>query len=71
MMIMIIFEYQKDAKWSNKFKGKLVKLNGDQTIAKSIGDKPNTQFVRADFPILKGQIISWELDCVIKSGINL
>ena len=67
-ILSIIFEYHKYAQWSFKFKGKGIELNEDGTIAKCTDITKEGHSVRADFPILRGEIISWELDCMIKAG---
>ena len=69
-IIFIIFEYQKHAKWSNKYKGDRIILSEDDSKAtagafiENSGDYGHSN--RADFCIEPGQSISWELECMIQ-----
>ena len=62
-IIMMIFEYNKYATWSNEHKGKGIELFEDDTKAVCVSDAGNS--IRADFCIEKGDIVSWELECRI------
>ena len=64
-IILIIFEYHRLAKWSNKYKGNNIELLEDGTKAMSTDDGHS---VRADFCVNRGQLISWELEFEIKWG---
>ena len=61
-IIAIIFEYQQIAKWSKTHKGESIKLSEDGSKAVCVGPS-EAHSVRADFPIERGQITSWELEC--------
>ena len=67
-IISIIFEYFKSAKWSNKYKGKVISLSDDDSKATCLGAESwdfEGQSVRADICINKGKINSWELECYV------
>ena len=58
-IILIIYQYQRLAKWSSVHKGENIKLVEDDSKAVSIADGHS---VRADFGIHRGEIVSWELE---------
>lgn len=69
-IIDIIFEYQKLLKWSNIFKGKTIELSEDDSKATCTGyDDLSAEInsVRTEGPIQRGQWVSWELECEIKT----
>ena len=71
IVIAIIFEYHKDARWSSEYKGKGIELFEDESKAMCIHDRKEGCSVRADFYIKRGDIVCWELECmIIASGFN-
>ena len=65
-IISIIFEYHRLATWSNEFKGKHIDLFEDET--KAVCNRECGYSVRGDFPICRGEIITWELECKTMAG---
>ena len=67
-ILLIIYEYQRFAKWSSIHKGKDIKLSEDDSKATcSSNNRGHAEkgSVRADTCIERGQIISWSLECYI------
>ena len=62
-IIMIIFEYQRFAKWSKEFKGSLISLKEDD--AKAICNDDYGNSVRGDIPICRSEIVSWEFQHMV------
>ena len=74
-IISIIFEYQQRAQWSKQYKGKIIELSEDESKASCVGVRKagmnneceyEGNSVRCDFGIRKGDIVSWELECIFK-----
>ena len=63
-IILIIFEYQKQAKWSNIYKGTKLKLLDDDSKVICIEEDYATpqHSVRANFCIDRGQIVIWQIE---------
>ena len=67
-IILIIYKYQKSAKWSRQKKGELISLSDDDSKAictKDVSTDSMPGSICADFSIDRGEIISWELECMI------
>ena len=64
-IIDIIFKYQQPAKWSSIYKGKMIKLEDDESKAVSLGCGDEFNSIRSDHAIERGQIVSWEFECKI------
>ena len=69
-IISIIFEYQRVAKWSNKYKGDKINLLENDSKAICTDDNVEGEFhsIRADFCIARNQIVSWELEAITKTS---
>ena len=64
-IILIIFDYHRSAKWSNTYKGKGIELFEDDSKAMCVDEAKQGCSVRADFYIERGDIVCWELECMI------
>lgn len=63
-ILLIIFKYQRTAKWSNKYKGNMIELSEYDSKATCLGAYAGHS-VRTDTGVKKGEIESWELEFYI------
>ena len=68
-IIAIIFNYQKfEGVWSSQYKGSKIELDEDDTKAMCVNHSEGHS-VRAKDPIMRGQIVSWELEVHLKGSM--